>query len=97
MFADYYFYLIAFMTEGKTEKPYYFRIKQITVHRKKNDTFDAPDFDEGLLRKRSLFMWPGKLRTIRFEFSGPSVQAVLDKLPTAKTIERFGGNTYSSP
>lgn len=97
IFADYYFYLIAFMAEGKTEKPYYFRIdriKQITVHRKKNDAFDAPDFDEGLLRKRSLFMWPGKLRTIRFEFSGPSVQAVLDKLPTAKIIERLGGNKY---
>lgn len=97
MFADYYFYLIAFLTEGKTEKPYYFRIdriKQITTHRKKYDTFNTPDFDEGLLRKRSLFMWPGKLRTIRFEFSGPSVQAVLDKLPTAKIIERLGGNNY---
>lgn len=39
-------------------------------------------------------MWPGKLRTIRFEFSGPSVQAVLDKLPTAKIIERLGGNRF---
>ena len=97
MFADYYFYLIAFLTEGKTEKPYYFRIdriKQITVHRKKFDTFDAPDFDEGLLRKRSLFMWPGKLQTVRFEFSGPSVQAALDKLPTAKIIERMGPSKY---
>ena len=97
MFTDYYFYLIAFLTEGKTEKPYYFRmdrIKQITIHRKRFTVSDAPAFDEGLLRKRSLFMWPGKLRTIRFEFSGPSVQAVLDKLPTAKIIERLGGNKY---
>lgn len=97
MFTDYYFYLIAFRTDGNTEKPYYFRIdriKQITIHRKKFDTFDTPDFDEGLLRKRSLFMWPGKLRTIRFEFSGPSVQAALDKLPTAKIIERLAGNKY---
>lgn len=39
-------------------------------------------------------MWPGKLRTIRFEFSGPSVQTVLDKLPTAKIIERLGGGKY---
>jgi hypothetical protein len=39
-------------------------------------------------------MWPGKLRTIRFEFNGPSVQAVLDKLPTAKIIERMGNNKY---
>ena len=93
MFTDYYFYLIAFMCDGKTEKPYYFRldrIKNITEHRKKFNTDDIPDFDEGLLRKRSLFMWPGELRTIRFEFSGPSVQAVLDKLPTAKIIERLG-------
>lgn len=97
LFTDYYFYLIAFRDDDHTEKPYYFRIdriKQITVHRKKFDTFDTPDFDEGLLRKRSLLMWPGKLRTIRFEFSGPSVQAVLDKLPTAKIIERLGGNKY---
>ena len=35
-------------------------------------------------------MFPGKLQTIRFEFTGPSVQAVLDKLPTAKIIERDG-------
>ena len=97
LFTDYYFYLIAFMADGITEKPYYFhidRIKDVTEHRKKFSTEDIPDFDEGLLRKRSLFMWPGKLRTIRFEFSGPSVQAVLDKLPTAKIIERIGGKKY---
>lgn len=97
MFTDYYFYLIAFLAEGKTDKPYYFRIdriKQITVHRKKCDVYEAKDFDEGLLRKRSLFMWPGKLRTIRFEFSGPSVQAALDKLPTAKIIERLSDGKY---
>ena len=35
-------------------------------------------------------MLPGRLQTIRFEFTGPSVQAVLDKLPTAKIIERDG-------
>lgn len=92
LFSDYYFYLIAFLTEGKTEKPYYFRIdriRQIIVHRKKF-VADTPVFDEGLLRQRSLFMWPGKLQTIRFEFTGPSIQAVLDKLPTAKIIERDG-------
>ena len=35
-------------------------------------------------------MWRS-LRTIRFEFTGPSVQAVLDKLPTARIIEGHGG------
>lgn len=97
MFTDYYFYLIAFMCEGKTDKPYYFRldrIKDIIEHRKNFETYDIPSFDEGELRKRSLFMWPGELRTIRFEFSGPSVQAALDKLPTAKIIERLSENKY---
>ncbi len=92
MFSDYYFYLIAFRTED-LQKPLYFRvdrIKNITEHRRSPSAKYAPDFDEGLLRRRSLYMWPGKLRTIRFEFSGPSVQAVLDKLPTAKIIQRYG-------
>ena len=94
MFTDYYFYLIAFKTDKDTEKPVYFRvdrIKHITEHRKKFTSDEAPGFDEGLLRQRSLFMWPGELRTIRFEFTGPSVQAVLDKLPTAKIIDRSEG------
>ena len=94
MFADYYFYLIAFEVDKGTDKALYFRvdrIKNITVHRDRKTTQSVPDFDEGLLRQRSLLMWPGKLRKIRFEFSGPSVQAVLDKLPTAKIIDRNDG------
>lgn len=96
MFTDYYFYLIAFLTEGQSEKPYYFRIdriRQIIVHRKRFTAKERPDFDEGLLRQRSLFMFPGKLQTIRFSFTGPSVQAVLDKLPTAKVIRTDGKQT----
>lgn len=94
MFSDYYFYLIAFPVDRNTSKPLYFRadrIKHITVHRKTFTTDDAPDYDEGLLQQRSLLMWPGKLQTIRFEYSGPSVQAVLDKLPTAKIIDCTDG------
>lgn len=94
MFTDHYFYLIAFKTDDDPSKPFYFRvdrIKYITEHRKHFSTKEVGDFDEGLLRERSLFMLPGKLRKIRFEYSGTSVQAVLDKLPTAKIIERSGG------
>ena len=97
MFNEFYFYLIAFNTEGTLDKPLYFRvdrIKRITEHRKKFTSLDAPAFNEGLLRQRSLFMWLGKLRTIRFEFTGSAIQAVLDKLPTARVIER-NGRTYT--
>lgn len=97
MFSDYYFYLIAFHTQGTLDKPLYFRvdrIKHIIAHRKKISDMDALEFDEGLLRQRSLFMFPGKLRTIRFVFTGSAIQAVLDKLPTARVIEH-NGKTYT--
>ena len=94
LFTDFYFYLIAFRCGENQCQPVYFRvdrIKRIVVHRTPCQPEPAPAFDEGLLRRRSLFMWPGKLRTVRFYFSGPSLQAVLDKLPTAKVIERSNG------
>jgi predicted DNA-binding transcriptional regulator YafY len=93
IFMDFYFYLIAYYP-GQYEEPRYYRvdrIKDIVEHRK---TFDAkliPNFDEGLLRKRCQFMFYGRLRTIRFSYTGPSVQAILDKLPTAKIVERKRG------
>lgn len=93
MFTDFYFYLIAFKADGEADHPFYFRvdrIKHITEHRTRLAKDAAYTFDEGLLREKSLLMWPGKERTIRFEFSGPSVQAVLDKLPTARVIDRSG-------
>ena len=95
LFSEFYFYLIAHSPEDP-QKIRYFRIdriKEIRAHRKISAASDS-DFDEGLLRKRSLFMWPGKLRTVRFEFSGPSVQAALDRMPTAKIIERLGEGRY---
>ena len=50
-----------------------------------------PSFDEGALRKRNQYMFFGKLRRVRFWYTGASIQAILDKLPTAKIIERKKG------
>lgn len=97
LFAEYYFYLLAYKYEGEESIPYYFRIDRITnivKHREKYSLSHNQDFDEGLLRQRSQFMWPGKLRHIRFEFTGPSVQALLDRLPTARIID-VKGNKYT--
>jgi predicted DNA-binding transcriptional regulator YafY len=47
-----------------------------------------PNFDEGDLRRKNQYMFYGKLRRIRFWYSGISLQAVLDRLPTAKIIEQ---------
>jgi len=82
------------------------RITRIVEHRKRIASGQLPDyedienrkrieqipsFDEGELRKRNQYMFYGKLRQIRFWYTGPSLQAILDKLPTAKIIERGRG------
>ena len=35
-------------------------------------------------------MCPGEYRRIKFEYQGPSVQAILDKLPTARMVDVKG-------
>lgn len=95
MFSEYYFYLIAYKYDEEFENtPIYFRIDRITniiAHRENFSLSHQNDFDEGLLRKRSQFMWPGTLRKIQFEFTGPSLQAILDRIPTAKVIDKKNG------
>jgi predicted DNA-binding transcriptional regulator YafY len=93
MFSEHYFYLIAYYPDHYNE-PRYFRVDRIidiTEHRKHFDPNLVPGFDEGELRKRSQFMFFGKLRRVRFWYTGPSIQAILDRLPTAKIIERGRG------
>lgn len=94
MFSEYYFYLIAYKCTDEIENPIYFRVDRITniiAHRDHFSLSNISKFDEGLLRKRSQFMWPGPLRKIRFEFTGPSLQAILDRLPTAKVVDQKNG------
>lgn len=44
-------------------------------------------FEEGEFRKRVQFMYGGKLKRIRFKYTGMSIEAILDRLPTAKVIK----------
>jgi predicted DNA-binding transcriptional regulator YafY len=91
MFSEYYFYLIAHHYEQKDDFKIIYRldriekIKILTEHFKVN----YPDrFQEGEFRKRVQFMYPGKLIKIKFKFWGDSIEAVLDRLPTAEIIDR---------
>ena len=45
-------------------------------------------FQEGEFRKRVQFMYGGKLEKICFRYTGPSIEAVLDRLPTAEIISQ---------
>ncbi|MDE5770872.1 MAG: WYL domain-containing protein, partial [Ruminococcus sp.] len=91
MFSEYYFYLIAYTAGTPDYKPIYYRIDRISsiVENRENFTLERQyDFDEGDLREKNQFMFPGETVKICFEFSGLSLQAVLDRLPTAKVVEK---------
>ena len=44
-------------------------------------------FQEGEFRKRIQFMFGGELRTVKFLYKGISIEAVLDRFPTANIIK----------
>ena len=49
------------------------------------------EIKEGEFRKRIQFMYGGKLQKVKFKYKGTSVEAVLDRLPTAKILEEKDG------
>ena len=58
---------------------------------KLEQTFSLPyatRFQEGEFRKRVQFMYPGRLQRIRLRYTGTSVEAILDRLPTAKVVSQ---------
>ncbi len=93
LFSEYYFYLIAYKANDPTYKPVYFRVDRISAMTEHRETFQLErqyNFDEGDLREKNQFMFPGETKKIRFAFSGLSLQAILDRLPTAKVVEKDG-------
>ena len=95
MFSEYYFYLTAFLEDKSGFEnpddlfPTIYRIDRIRSFKVLNEHFRVPyrdRFEEGEFRKRVQFMYGGKLERIKFRYIGPSIEAVLDRLPTAKVI-----------
>lgn len=97
LFSEYYFYLNAFIVE-KNEKGVYvqkhdypaiFRVDRILSCRETGEKFCikyANRFEEGEFRKKVQFMFPGDLIQLQFRYTGKNVEAILDRLPTAKII-----------
>lgn len=100
MFSEYYFYLIAYMADGCKDFPTVFRIDRIGSFQGLGDKFNIPHrdkFSDGEFRKRVQFMYSGELRRVKFEYSGPVIEAVLDRLPTAEVLaEKDGCYTVSA-
>ena len=98
MFSEYYFYLTAYIQnvdkdtsfENKEDPfPTIYRIDRIRDFKVLDEHFRIPyteRFEEGEFRKRVQFMYGGKLERIKFRYKGMSLEAVLDRLPTAQVL-----------
>lgn len=104
MFSEYYFYLLANITDEDVKETFNIkndpyptiyrvdRIKKIEVTNKKVRIDYKDRFQEGEFRKRIHFMTGGELRKVKFWYKGKNLEAVLDKIPTAK-IEKEATNS----
>ncbi len=100
MFSEYYFYLTAFIDDESVRKdfdvindsfPTIYRIDRIKSLNVLSESFHIPyssRFEEGEFRKRIQFMYGGKLQKVRFKFCGNDVEPILDRLPTAKIVDK---------
>ena len=100
MFSEYYFYLTAFLENKTTFEnpddlfPTIYRIDRIKSFKVLDEHFQVAykaRFQEGEFRKRVQFMYGGKLERIKFKYTGPSIEAVLDRLPTAEIVGQDAG------
>lgn len=103
MFSEYYFYMTAFIDNKRVQDkfsiiddafPTIYRIDRIQELNVLKDHYHIPykdRFEEGEFRKRVQFMYGGKLRRVKFEYTGYSVEAVLDRLPTAQVLSEDNG------
>ena len=94
MFSEFYFYLIAFMVDETKKGVTVFRVDRISNLVELKDSFKMETknrFEEGEFRKRVQFMYSGELQKVKFKYSGPSLEAILDRLPTAEIKESKAG------
>ncbi|PIM93492.1 WYL domain-containing protein [Fusobacterium animalis] len=101
MFSEFYFYLLAHIENIDKEKyfdnkddeyPTIYRVDRIKNFKILNEKFTPTlytnRFQEGKFRKQVQFMTGGRLRKIKFIYKGTSIEALLDKIPTAKVLEK---------
>jgi len=94
LFSEYYFYLIAFFSDDRKDYPTVFRVDRIESFAGTGERFSVPykdRFNDGEFRKRVQFMYCGELTRVEFEYSGPAIESVLDRLPTAEIMSECDG------
>lgn len=103
MFSEYYFYLTAFIDDDEVKNdfdvlndsfPTIYRIDRIKALNVLDERFHIPytsRFEEGEFRKRIQFMYGGRLQNVKFKYTGPDIDAILDRLPTAQVLDEIDG------
>ncbi|WP_442486245.1 helix-turn-helix transcriptional regulator [Fusobacterium necrophorum] len=101
MFSEFYFYLLGHIEnidkkehfENKDDIfPTIYRVDRIlkfeVLKEKFTNIYYNNRFQEGKFRKQIHLMTGGKLRKVEFFYKGTSIEAVLDKIPTAKIMKK---------
>lgn len=95
LFSEYYFYLLAVIDAPDIRKdfckkndpfPTIYRVDRIQEIYLTDEHFSVPyadKFKEGEYKNRVQYMYGGEPQKLIFEYYGPSVEAVLDRFPTA--------------
>lgn len=94
LFSDYYFYLVAYSNRTQDDFVINFRVDRIQDVVLTNNTFKIPyakRFKEGEFKTRLQFMNSGPLKRATFEYFGPSVEAIFDRLPNHKVLAKVDG------
>lgn len=100
VFSEYYFYVMAILDSEQGEEyflktgPVSYRLDRIGRVKETEEQFKLPysqRFKEGDFKNRVQFMYGGAVQNISFMYYGNSVEAVLDRLPTAQAERQKGG------
>ena len=103
VFSEFYFYLLGVIEDKEKRQtfqkkndpfPTIYRIDRIQSIRVLEERFSveyADRFQAGQYKNKIQFMFGGEVQRIEFKYYGPSIEAVLDKLPMAEIVEESDG------
>lgn len=103
VFSEFYFYLLGVIDDKEKRQsfqkkndpfPTIYRVDRIQNIKVLEETFSVDyveRFQEGQYKNRVQFMYGGEIQQIKFKYYGPSIEAILDKIPMAEIVEETEG------
>lgn len=92
-FSSFYFYLLACRGDMENSAVIYYRMDRIAEIHERKERIPIEIEERRRLEKSKVYnqkMFMGQPMKIRFLYTGPSVEAVLDKFPTASVVRQHG-------